>query len=317
MKNIILGAAMSLLFSANAFADPSVYTPPLELPSSYTELSDGSKIHSIQVGSGETVVFLHGLPASAYLWRKVLPLAGEHVHAIAPDLAGYGFSDAPTSGDLSLSASLAALTEYLNGIEAESFTLVVTDIGSVLGLNYAVKNPDRISGIVMSEAVFQAPEDFMAQIRPEHREFIMAAQDADFVRQITIDQPAIVSMSMQGNTVTTLSETTLANYNAPYMEQNADYMQKRGTLNAVFGPSGLQNFGMLAAENAAGLAKMDVPILLVRANPGYMVNQPAVDYAKANFENLTIGEIDNAGHFFAEDNPEDFTKVVLDWLKKN
>jgi pimeloyl-ACP methyl ester carboxylesterase len=91
-------------------------------------------------------------------------------------------------------------------------------------------------------------------------------------------------------------------------------MAKRETLSAVFGPEGLQNFGMMAAENAAGLAALDVPMLLVVAEPGYMVNAPAVAYAKATFANLQIKQITAAGHFFAEDNPDAFADAVLTWL---
>ncbi|MFY0681038.1 MAG: alpha/beta fold hydrolase [Thalassovita sp.] len=314
MKRSLISVLASVMLSAPAFADPSVYTPALDLGSEFTTLGDGSKIHSIQAGTGETVVFLHGLPASAYLWREVVREVGASHHAIAPDLPGYGYSDAPRSGDFGLTAAVESLSEYLNGLEAETFTLVVTDMGSVLGLNYAVHNADRIKGIVLSEAVFQPPEAFMAQLRPEHMEFIMAAQDPAFVKQITLDQPALVDMAMQANSITTLSDEVLANYRAPYIDPAPDHMEKRMVLNAVFGPDGLNNFGMMAHENASLLAELDVPILLVEADPGYMVNAPAVEYARTTFADLTVVTIDHAGHFFAEDNPSAFAKAVTSWM---
>jgi haloalkane dehalogenase len=314
MNNFKFAAAFALLASNAAFADPSVYTPALSMDSNFTRLEDGTRIHSIEAGTGHTVVLLHGLPASAYLWRDVVPLVGQSNHAVAPDLPGYGYSSTLATGDFDLSSAADALAEYLDGISAEKITLVVTDMGSVLGLNYAIKNPERIAGIVMSEAVFQPPEAFMAQIRPEHLEFIMAAQDPAFVKQITLDQPMLVDMAMQNNSVTELSEETLSNYRSPYYAPFEDHQEKRQTLNAVFGADGLQDFGVIAAKNAVGLAEMDVPILLVVANPGYMVNAPAVAYARDTFANLTVKEIEGAGHFFAEDNPEGFSEVVNEWL---
>lgn len=317
MKQIILTAALALLTTTATLAEPSVYSPPLAIGSTFTQLSDGTKIHSLDIGSGHTVVLLHGLPASAYLWRKVLPIVSQDYRAVAPDLPGYGHSSAPASGDFGLKASLASLSMFLDNLTAEKITLVVTDMGSVLGLNYAVKHPERIAAIVMSEAVFQPPQEFMQQIRPEHHEFIMAAQDPAFVKQITIDQPALVDMAIQSNTVTTLDEETLSNYRAPYNPPFADHLDKRQTLSAVFGADGLNNFGAMATENADGLKALDIPMLLVVAKPGYMVNEPAIAYAKATFTNIQVKEIDGAAHFFAEDNPEGFANVLTQWLAKN
>lgn len=314
MKHVFI-AALALGLAGPALAHDSVYLPPLPTASTFTTLADGTRIHALEDGEGDPIVLLHGLPASAYLWRDVVPELADGFLAIAPDLPGYGHSTTLASGDFGLPAAATALGEYLDGLPGDKITLVVTDMGSVLGLNYAIHNPDRIAGIVLAEAVFQPPQDFMAQIRPAHRDFIMAAQDADFVRQITLDQPALVDMALQSNTVTELDEQILSNYRAPYYAAHDDHMEKRQTLNAVFGPDGLQNFGMMAAENAAGLAEMDVPILLVVADPGYMVNAPAIDYARATFSDLTIAEIDGAAHFFAEDNPQGFAQVVSDWLE--
>lgn len=311
---MMMSAASALLMAAPVSAEPSVYTPPLALDSTFTELSDGTRIHALEAGSGDTVVLLHGLPASAYLWRGVIPQIAKSYHVVAPDLPGYGHSSVLPSGDFGLRASVNVLTAFLDGVSDEKITLVVTDMGAVLGLNYAINNPERIAGIVLSEAVFQPPQDFMEQIRHEHREFIMAAQDAAFVKQITLDQPVLVDTAMQGNSVTNLSEDVLSNYRSPYYPPFDDYLAKRQTLNAVFGPEGLANFGAMAAENAAGLAAMDVPVLLVLARPGYMVNEPAVAYAKSTFANLKIKEIEEAGHFFAEDNPDAFAEVLLTWL---
>ena len=314
MKRFATAVAFSAALLLPAQAETSVYSPPLTIESTFSEIEGELRIHALEQGEGHTIVLLHGLPASAYLWRKVIPLAAENYHVVAPDLPGYGHSS--TVPDYGLDTAARALSTYLDGLPVEKFTLVVTDIGSVLGLNYAVRNPDRIAGIVLSEAVFQLPEDFMNQIRPKHREFIMAAQDGDFVKQITIDSPALVDLALQNNSITELDEEVLANYRAPYLPPFDDHMDKRKTLNGVFGLNGLQNFGTMAAENAAGLADMDVPILLVVAKPGYMVNDPAIAYAKATFSNLEIAEIDEAGHFFAEDNPEAFAKALVNWLER-
>lgn len=66
-----------------------------------------------------------------------------------------------------------------------------------------------------------------------------------------------VDMAIPNNSVTELSEETLANYRAPYYAPHENHQEKRKALSAVLGAYGLQNFGAIAAENAVGLEMED------------------------------------------------------------
>ncbi len=55
----------------------------------------GSKIHYVEEGSGDPVLFLHGQPTSSYLWRNVIPHVSPIARAIAMDNIGFGKSDKP------------------------------------------------------------------------------------------------------------------------------------------------------------------------------------------------------------------------------
>jgi hypothetical protein len=54
-----------------------------------------SKIHYVEVGEGDPILFLHGNPTSSYLWRNVIPHLSKQGRCIAPDLVGFGKSDKP------------------------------------------------------------------------------------------------------------------------------------------------------------------------------------------------------------------------------
>ena len=55
----------------------------------------GSKIHYVDEGSGDPILFLHGQPTSSYLWRNIIPYVTPVGRCIAPDLIGMGKSDKP------------------------------------------------------------------------------------------------------------------------------------------------------------------------------------------------------------------------------
>ena len=62
--------------------------------SNYIEVHD-SKLHYVDEGSGDPILFLHGNPTSSYLWRNVIPHVTSLGRAVAPDLIGMGKSDKP------------------------------------------------------------------------------------------------------------------------------------------------------------------------------------------------------------------------------
>ncbi|HVY53453.1 MAG TPA: alpha/beta fold hydrolase, partial [Gammaproteobacteria bacterium] len=55
----------------------------------------GSKLHYIEQGEGDPILFLHDIPTSNYVWRNVIPHLANLGRCIAPDLIGMGKSDKP------------------------------------------------------------------------------------------------------------------------------------------------------------------------------------------------------------------------------
>ena len=55
----------------------------------------GSKMHYVEEGAGDPILFLHGQPTSSYLWRNVIPHLTTQGRCVAPDLIGFGMSDKP------------------------------------------------------------------------------------------------------------------------------------------------------------------------------------------------------------------------------
>ena len=98
--------------------------------SKYAEVL-GSKIHYIDEGEGDPILFLHGQPTSSYLWRNIIPHITGVGRCIAPDLIGFGKSDKPD-----IEYRFFDHVEYVEGfIEAlglKNITLIVHDWGTAL-----------------------------------------------------------------------------------------------------------------------------------------------------------------------------------------
>ena len=62
--------------------------------------TNGVRMHIAEQGSGPTVLLCHGFPECWYSWRHQLrELAAAGFHAVAPDMRGYGQTDAPPEID--------------------------------------------------------------------------------------------------------------------------------------------------------------------------------------------------------------------------
>lgn len=109
----------------------------------------------IDRGQGETILFLHGVPDTADMWLPFIETLSATYRTIAADLPGLGRSGISTDFDFSLDAMAGWVDQVLTsrGITGK-VTLVVHDFGGHYGLAWAVKNPERVAGLVISNTNF-------------------------------------------------------------------------------------------------------------------------------------------------------------------
>ena len=114
--------------------------------------NDGLTTRWIEHGSGQAVVLVHGVPASAQLWRHVMPRV--HGHSLAWEMAGYGSSIPEGAGlDLSVAAQADRLLTWLDTQDLDRPVLVGHDIGGGVAQIAAVRSTERFSGLVLTNAV--------------------------------------------------------------------------------------------------------------------------------------------------------------------
>jgi len=105
-------------------------------------------------GDGEPVVLLHGVPASSFIYRKVLPeLAARGRRAIAFDFPGLGLAERPEAFDYTWSGLSAWTDQALDALGLERFHLVVHDIGGPIGFDLAARAPQRIRSLTVLNTI--------------------------------------------------------------------------------------------------------------------------------------------------------------------
>lgn len=110
----------------------------------------GVRLHYVRRGAGFPVVLLHGSDGFWQDYAEVLQAAGNGTFDfIAFDRPGHGYSDAPKSGDSSLSAQAAVLYEALNSLGLTRYLLTGHSWGGTLALQFALDYPQRAAGLVL------------------------------------------------------------------------------------------------------------------------------------------------------------------------
>ena len=106
---------------------------------------------------GEPVVCIHGVPASAYLYRKVLPaLAARSLRGIAIDLPGLGLAERPEDFDYSWTGLGRWMRAAVDALHLDRYHLVVHDIGGPIGFELATADPTRVLSLTMLNTVVAA-----------------------------------------------------------------------------------------------------------------------------------------------------------------
>src|SRR5215469_3224047 len=119
--------------------------PEFSYPPRYVEV-DGVRVAYVEAGppDGEPVLLLHGEPTWSFLYRKVIAvLAAAGLHAIAPDLVGFGRSDKPAEiGDHSYARHVEWIRAFaFDGLDLREVTLAGQDWGGLIGLRLVAEHP--------------------------------------------------------------------------------------------------------------------------------------------------------------------------------
>lgn len=108
------------------------------------------------LGSGKPVLLIHGSGpgVSAWAnWRLVMPELAKRSRVIAPDMAGFGYSERPEDAQYSMDRWVDQAVGLLDALGIEQTDLVGNSFGGALALALAIRHPKRVRRLVLMGAV--------------------------------------------------------------------------------------------------------------------------------------------------------------------
>jgi pimeloyl-ACP methyl ester carboxylesterase len=314
--------------------------------------ANGIRMHLAEEGSGPLVVLCHGFPESWYSWRHQLPaLAAAGFHAVAPDMRGYGATDAPEEiGRYTLLHLVGDVIGILDALGAETAVVVGHDWGAPVAWHAALLRPDRFRGVVglsvpyrprgtapptsvmpqtddamFYQLYFQAPgiaeAELARDIRGTIRRLLYSFSGEGF--------PSVSARSPFGGAMVArrggVLDGTVAPDVLPGWISDADIDVFAGEFAHTGFRGGLnwyrnidRNWELLAPY--AG-ALVTVPALYVAGDRDLVVAFPGMDQLIANLSRFVpdlrgTSILPGCGHWTQQERPGDVTDAVLSFLKK-
>lgn len=270
---------------------------------------EGSRIHYVEEGSGDPVLFIHGNPTSCYLWRNVMPHLASDARCLALDLIGMGRSDKPD-----LDYRLVDHARYVDGFIAalglERLTLVLHDWGSALGFHYARRHEANVRGIAFLEAIVRPLtwDEWPRTVRGLFQQFRTPQIGWDLV----VNRNAFVEQVLPGAIMRKLSDEEMARYREPFTDPATRRPVWRWP-NEIPVDGKPADVAALVREYSVWLGSSSVPKLLLHARPGAILRKDLVAWCRDHVRNLTVVDIGPGLHFVQEDRPHEVGEAIRAW----
>jgi len=263
-------------------------------------------MHVERFGHGGTaVILIHGFGTSSFLWRNVAPAITDAGHtAYAVDLFGHGESDRPMDADFGIAAQAEYLDAAMTALRVARGIIVGIDIGGDVALRLAAKRPERVEKLVLinTPAFDEIPSKDITQMQRSTAKFAFRT-----TRGVLGAAPLIEGV-LKGSVAdpeTRMPVKLIARYLAPFA-----------------GRDGVNHLLNLASSITADdlddvdLQTIHVPALVVWGDEDQWVDPKMADRLVNALPDGRLVRLAGIGRLVPEENPEQMTALLLDFMKK-
>jgi pimeloyl-ACP methyl ester carboxylesterase len=266
-------------------------------------------MHVAEAGSADAdpIILLHGWPQHWYLWRHQIPVLAQHHRVIAPDLRGFGWSDAPPDGYDKETMGTDVLN-LLDALGLERVRLVGHDWGGWIGFLICIRAPERFRRFVALNVstpwVDRDPRTFAALWRFWYMAVIASPWGSNLVQGSFVDR--LFRRSVRPGA---LSEDELREFVEALREPDrarASVQLYRTFLTREFARVG---------AGAYNKKRLTVPTKLVFGADDFAIPKRMVTGDFSRFaDDFEVELVPDTGHFIVDERPDLVTRRVVDYF---
>jgi haloalkane dehalogenase len=274
----------------------------------------GAKMHYIDEGQGDPILFLHGNPTWSYLWRNIIPPMPDR--CIAIDLMGMGRSDKPDISYRFLD-QMRYVEEFIRKMKLTRITFVCHDWGAAFGLHYAMHHQEQVKGIALIEPQTLRPNKDWNMFSPfEAVELFQKLRDPEMGWEFMRESSPFIEGMTRTIINRTITEEEQNYYREPF--KNLDDRKPMWVFPNEIPIAGKPEDIVQAVEKRNKILKeSNIPMILFYATPGCTVRESAIQWCKENIKNLQLCHIGKGFHYLPEENPQLISTELSRWYTES
>lgn len=253
---------------------------------------DDNKIRYLESGkSDDLIVLVHGLGASAERWEFVIPEFSKNYRVIVPDLIGFGHSDKPLV-DYTTDFFTDFLGNFFKKLDINKTNIIGSSLGGQITAEFTSKNQEIIKNLVLV-----SPSGIMKHSTPALDAYVMAALYPNM-------EGAKNAFEMMAGPTREIHENIIEDFVKRMKLPNA----KMAFMSTLLG---LKNADIITKS----LQKITVPSLIIWGEDDPVIPVKYADDFVSSIQDCRFYMMDNCGHTPYVDDPQRFSKLVLDFLE--
>lgn len=249
--------------------------------------SDGLKLRYFESGNGEPLILIHGLGGSLEAWTFQYGDFSRYFRVIALDLRGFGMSDVPES--ISIYDFAEDVRNLMDHLEMEAASLLGLSMGGAICMAFFERYPERVRSLILANTLHKLPEAGKSQFEERLKLIERASMDeiADFIAGLSLHQKR---------------EDLKELVKAILRRNDKDFYRKV-----------TEEIAKVNFENL--LPRINVPTLVLVADND-VTTPPALGEEIARLiPNSELRVVKSAAHLAKLENPEEFNRHVIEFLK--
>jgi haloalkane dehalogenase len=276
-----------------------------EFPFTSRQLTiDSHPIHYLDEGDGPTMAFVHAGPAWSFVYHDLIVRLRHQFRCVALDLPGTGLSPAAGGYQPSIQAGAAIFGAFARALDLRQVTLVTHDVGTPVALGAAIRMPERVAALSVTEGFAWALADENPRIARTLR--IVGSRPVGVLND-AVNFLARVTASRAG-AGRHLSAAGRRAFLGPYRERavrrNAAAMLRDAATASAY-------LRRMDAELPAALS--DRPVLLVFGSASPTVKQRFPERWRRSFPDAELLLVDGGHHFPMNDAPDLVAGAISSW----
>ncbi len=257
------------------------------------------RVHVAEAGRGEPVLLLHGWPQHWWAWRKLIPLLADEYRIIAPDLRGFGWSEAP-SGGYSTEELVDDVVALLDALGLEEVLVVGHDIGGRLGFHLALRDPNRVRRLVTLNALHPYWSFSRLALQAWRFWWTVFVETPWLGRYVMRYVPAFTRMVLSSGVADRTAmrpgevEEFVASAREPARARASEHLMYRFAYHEIIPTLLGRNRGR----------RLSVPTLMLNGTRDVQLSPRSLGGYERYADQLSVDLVAGAGHFLAEERPD-------------